>query len=124
MTRAGSDHETEEEIDLLKKFIPGGSDGAVIITTVNRALAGSARLGSPEGLSLRSLDTERCINMLFQYADIEQPDANNIKDAEELVELMDHLPLAIHFAGRYMVKTNLDLDNYLQLYKNLRFIYN
>ena len=113
----GADHETDFELNLLKEIIPGGADGAIIITTVNKALAGRARLGSPERLSLKNMDTKDCIKILFQYARITEPSVEDIKDAEELVELMDFLPLAIHSAGSSMTVMQLDLGNYLRYYK-------
>ena len=113
----GADHETEEEIDMLRDIIPGGTGGAIIITTINKAMAGKARLGSPEGLHLKDLDTEDCINMLFQYARIEEPSGDDRKDAEELVGLMDLLPLAIHSAGSAITAMQIDLSSYLRHYK-------
>ncbi|KAF8423890.1 P-loop containing nucleoside triphosphate hydrolase protein, partial [Tirmania nivea] len=113
----GADHETDFELSLLKEIIPGGANGAIIITTVNKALAGRARLGSPEGLTLKNLDTQDCVNILFQYARITEPSTEDIKDAEELVELMDFLPLAIHSAGSSMTVMQMDLGNYLRYYK-------
>ncbi|RPB25563.1 hypothetical protein L211DRAFT_847916 [Terfezia boudieri ATCC MYA-4762] len=113
----GADHETDFELNLLKEIIPGGADGAIIITTVNKALAGRARLGSPEGLSLKNMDTRDCVNILFQYARITEPSTEDIKHAEELVELMDFLPLAIHSAGSSMTVMQMDLGNYLRYYK-------
>jgi len=113
----GADHETDFELNLLKEIIPGGADGAIIITTVNKALAGRARLGSPEGLSLKTMDTQDCVNILFQYARITEPSGEDIEDARELVELMDFLPLAIHSAGSSMTVMQMDLGNYLRYYK-------
>lgn len=113
----GADHETEEEVDMLKEIIPGGSGGAIIITTVNKDLTRRARLGSPEGVHLGNLRAEDCINMLFKYADIEDPDEEDISDARELVELMDLLPLAIHSAGSAMRAMQMDLGSYLRHYK-------
>lgn len=113
----GADHETEEEVNMLRDIIPGGTGGAIIITTINKALAGKARLGTPEGLFLRDLDTEDCINMLFRYTRIEEPSEDDRKDAEELVGLMDLLPLAIHSAGSAITAMQIDLSSYLRYYK-------
>ena len=113
----GADHETEEEVDMLKDIIPGGNGGAIIITSINKALAGRARLGSPEGLFLKNLEREDCINILFQYARIEEPSEDDRRDAEELVGLMDLLPLAIHSAGSAITAMQIDLGNYLRYYK-------
>ncbi|KAF8465963.1 hypothetical protein BDZ91DRAFT_794532 [Kalaharituber pfeilii] len=113
----GADHETDEEVDLLNEIIPGGKDGAIIITSVNKALAGSARLGSPEGVSLKSLETDDCIRMLFQYTQIEDPTEEEKQQAKELVELMGHLPLAIHSAASAMKAMGMKLGCYLREYK-------
>jgi len=113
----GADLEADSELNSLKEIIPGGADGAITITTVNKALAGRARLGSPEGLSLKNMDTQDCVNILFQYARITEPSAEDIEDAEELVELMDFLPLAVHSAGSSMTVMQMDLGNYLRYYK-------
>ena len=113
----GADHETDEEVDMLKEIIPGGTDGAIIITTVNKQLAGKARLGSPVGLSLTPLETADCVKMLFKYARVEDPTEKDQTDARELVGLMDLLPLAIHSAGSAMRAMQMDLGGYLKIYK-------
>ncbi|KAI5790603.1 P-loop containing nucleoside triphosphate hydrolase protein, partial [Peziza echinospora] len=113
----GADHETDEEIYSLKEVLPTGHDGAIIFTTVNHALAGTARLGSPEGLPLRDLEMDQCLAMLFKYARITNCTPEDKRDAEELVNGMDRLPLAIHSAGTYIKEMHIDIGRFLQYNK-------
>lgn len=113
----GADHETDAEIDVLSEIIPNGNGGSIIITSVNKALAGSARLGSPEGMILSTLTTADCLEILFSYGNIKKPTTDDYRHGKELVELMGHLPLALHSAGSSMKVMHLDLVGYLREYR-------
>src|SRR5690606_24516266 len=99
------------------EIIPNGNGGSIIITSVNKALAGSARIGSPEGMVLSTLSTKDCLDILFSYAHIKTPTRDDVENGMELVDLMGHLPLALHSAGSSMKVMHLDLAGYLREYR-------
>lgn len=115
-----SDVETDREIDKLARFVPrGGRDSSVIFTTVNSALVGAARLGSPEGLELKNMDIDAAKRMLIKYSQLENPTQKDLVHAAELIQRMGYLPLSIHSAGSFIKEKKVTIADYLDMYRRI-----
>lgn len=119
----GVDIADDSQQDEIYRYIPKVAHrGSVLMTTVNRSLAGASRLGSPDKLELQKLDVQRGLDMLFQYAQIGNPTEEDRKAGAELLEQLDFIPLMIHSAGSYIKTKVVPVAQYLRKYKRRPFV--
>ena len=115
-----------EDFDLLAQFFPLTRQGATLLTTRCKALGTLA-----QGRELPPLTQQEAVLFLLRRAgwlpptsspqellewQQEAPDASAC--AQEIVELMGRLPLALDQVGAYLVETPASLPEYLQLYQS------
>jgi transcriptional regulator with XRE-family HTH domain len=114
-----------EEIELLWRYLPAGHQGKVLITTRCQALGALV-----QGLELCSMAQEEGVLFLLRRAKVIEAQTydeqvrqvalqlpGEYAAAEELVQAMGGLPLALDQAGAYIEETGCGLTGYLQLYK-------
>lgn len=117
-----------EDLELLNRFLPSTHSGAILITTRSQALGTLA-----QGMGLSPMEREEGMLFLLCRAKILPPEATQehlqhlavslpgaYACAEELVELMGGLPLALDQAGAYIEETGCSLVDYIQRYKQRR----
>lgn len=114
-----------EEIELFQNYLPVGHQGKVLITTRRQALGALV-----QGLELPTMTREEGMLFLLKRAKVIEAQASDEQvwqveqrlpveyaAAEELVQTMGGLPLALDQAGAYIEETGCGLAGYLQLYK-------
>lgn len=114
-----------EDLDLLSQFLPPTRAGAVLLTTRRQALGTFAR-----GLELAVLEPEEGMLLLLRRAKLFAPNASSLHlhqlaqqqpvefaAAEEIVQRLDGLPLALDQAGAYLEETGCCLSDYLRTYQ-------
>jgi len=117
-----------EEMELLQRFLPPASRGAVLITTQRQALGTLA-----QGLELPTMTPEEGMLLLLRRAKVLSPQVmseqmhqlavsnpTEYAAARELVTVMGGLPLALDQAGAYVEETGCNLSDYLQRYESQR----
>ncbi len=119
-----------ENLHLLKRFLPSARQGAILLTTRLQALGTSA-------LSVDLLPMEHEEGMIFllrrtkvltQHASRErlhqfaEQMPSHYAAAQELVQAMGGLPLALDQAGAYIEETQCGLPHYLELFHTQRAI--
>lgn len=117
----GANVETGNELNLLAEYVPKSKGGSIILTTLNSAFAGSARLGSPERLELGQLTSEEAVRMVLHYSQIQAPPATEIEAAHNLVEDLERNPLAIQSAGSYIKGKKISVSDYWKKYEKRPF---
>src|SRR6266852_2320413 len=117
-----------EEMELMQRFLPPASRGAVLITTQRQALGTLA-----QGLELPTMTPEEGMLLLLRRAKVLSPQVmseqmhqlavsnpTEYAAARELVTVMGGLPLALDQAGAYIEETGCNLSDYLQRYESQR----
>ena len=108
-----------DNLDIVWPFLPiGGSTGHLLLATRQQAVAGF------ESFRVEQMDREEGTLLLLRRAHIlgakgllEQASPADRQIAEQIVEEMDGLPLALDQAGAYMEETGCDLSTYLKYYQ-------
>lgn len=118
----GANVETSDEVSLLAAYVPQSKGGSIILTTLNSAFAGSARLGSPERLELGKLTSEEAVRMVLHYSQIKTPPETEIEAARKLVEDLERNPLAIQSAGSYIKGKKVSVSDYWKKYEKRPFV--
>lgn len=118
----GANVETNDELNLLAQYVPKGKGGSIILTTLNSAFAGSARLGSPERLELGQVTSSEAVRMVLHYAQIQAPSVAEIEAANKLVEDLERNPLAIQSAGSYIKGKKVSVSDYWKKYEKRPFV--
>lgn len=110
------------DLELLNTFLPLQYRGHVLLTTRIQATGAFA---SP--LPVLPLDTEEGARLLLRRARLLQVAASEKEDSmphyrqvQEIVRLLDGLPLALDQAGAYIEETGESLEQYLHLYQQRR----
>src|SRR5207248_2086198 len=110
--------------DLLpaRDFIPSASRGHILLTTRTHTMGGFARK-----VEIKKMTLEEGTIFLLRRAGRLAPDASlegampaDRTKAQEIVRLMDGLPLALDQAGAYIEETQCGLAGYLALYQTQR----
>jgi tetratricopeptide (TPR) repeat protein len=117
-----------EEIELFQHYLPVGYQGKVLITTRQQALGTLVH-----GIELPTMSQKEGVLFLLKRAKVLEPRASDQQvqqisqrlpaeyaAAEELVQSMGGLPLALDQAGAYIEETGCGLAGYLQLYQQKR----
>lgn len=109
-----------EDSALLNAFLPPARQGAILITTRLQALDGLASLIEvpllplQEGRSLL-LSRSQCTASTTTTLSPQQ-----LAQATSIVEMLDHLPLALDQAGAYIEHTRCSFNDYLYLFERYR----
>jgi tetratricopeptide (TPR) repeat protein/transcriptional regulator with XRE-family HTH domain len=114
-----------ENLALLQRFLPATRTGAVLITTRLQALGTLA-----QGIELSQMSLEEGMLFLLRRAGLLSPEARQEdvdelarkkpgehRATEQLVRMMDGLPLALDQAGAYVQETQCRLVDYLELFE-------
>jgi hypothetical protein len=122
------DNVDSSTLDFLRTYLPRRNGRGNILFTTRRAdLAESlvTMTGNQHSvLSLRSMELQDSANLLLKDAgfDMEKVTPDLFSRAEELVECVGRLPLAVVQAGACMKQTHTTLDQMLELYKSAQKI--
>ena len=108
-----------DELVLLADFLPSAGAGHVLLTTRAQATGKIA-----QSLSVEKMEVSEGVQLLLRRAKmlgreeaLEYVSAAVRKTAQQLVEELDGLPLALDQAGAYIEDTGSSLSEYLQLYR-------
>ncbi|MDQ2714125.1 MAG: FxSxx-COOH system tetratricopeptide repeat protein [Chloroflexota bacterium] len=114
-----------EDLAVLDRFLPAARAGAILLTTRSPVLGTLAR-----GIDLWPMEHEEGMLLLLRRAKVLAPEAGsghlqqlavsmpgNYAAAEELVQVMDGLPLALDQAGAYIEETGGTFSSYLRQYE-------
>jgi len=117
-----------EDIDLLQRLLPWTQQGATLLTTRGPALGSLV-----QGIELLPLTPEESLLFLLQRTKVfglalpreqldhfKQDPSAEYAAAQELIALMDGLPLALDQVGAYIEETGCGLAAYLRSYENHR----
>ena len=104
-----------DDLDTVWPFLPtGSSTGHLLLTTRRQAVGGF------ESFRVEQMDREEGILLLLRRARKLQAAPADHEIAEQIVEEMDGLPLALDQAGAYVEETGCDLSTYLNYYRTRR----
>lgn len=116
-----------EDLALLDRFLPSSRSGTILITTRCQTLGTLA-----QGLDLSPMEQEEGVVFLLRRAKVLSPGLQAIDEqvrqfatrapaqyaaAEELVQVMGGLPLALDQAGAYIEESRCGLPGYLELFR-------
>ncbi|KAI9799147.1 MAG: hypothetical protein M1833_004187 [Piccolia ochrophora] len=83
----------------LQAFIPDNQNSGVIITSVDKSLAGSSEPLSPVAVKVASLSEDEARRLLFLELGVSNPSFAEREKALEIVKKVECLPLAVHTIG-------------------------
>ena len=111
-----------DELSIVKDFLPGAGQGHLLLTTRAQATGKIA-----QSLSVEKMERPEGIQLLLRRAKLLAPEEplDNIsavvrRAAQQLVQELDGLPLALDQAGAYIEDTGCSLSEYLELYAQRR----
>lgn len=103
----------------LQLYIPFAKNTSLIYTSTERTTGDDYQFDNPQVIALDSLTKQEAQELLFEEMGKRQPyTQDDLKRAEELVELMDRLPLMIHVAARHLKATREPLAKYLRSFRS------
>ncbi|KAI1435845.1 hypothetical protein GGR50DRAFT_693752 [Xylaria sp. CBS 124048] len=107
------------DFDDLRHFIPFAKNTSIIYTSTERTTGEEYQFDNPQVISLDPFTKKEAQALLFEEMGKKPPyTQDDLQRAEELVELMDRLPLMIHVAALQLKATREPLAKYLRSYKN------
>ncbi len=117
-----------EDVDMLHRFLPSARNGTILLTTRCQALGTLA-----QGIELTPLSSEEGQLFLLRRTKLVGPTAcreqmhhlteqapEEYAASQELVRLLDGLPLALDQVGAYVEETRCSLAHYLHSYERHR----
>ena len=112
-----------EDLDLLQSLLPSRRQGALLLTTRLQALGTLA-----EPLEVSPMSKQESVTLLLRRArwiseHLQEEDLLKIsaaRAAEELVKLLEGLPLALDQAGAYLEETGCSVAEYVERYSSQR----
>ncbi|KAI1756124.1 hypothetical protein F4782DRAFT_484821 [Xylaria castorea] len=103
----------------LEHFIPFTKNTSIIYTSTERTTGEEYQFDNPQMIALDPLAKREAQELLFEEMGKKKPyTQDDLQRAEELVELMDRLPLMIHVAALQLKATREPLAKYLRSYKS------
>ncbi|KAI1347054.1 hypothetical protein F5Y01DRAFT_256713 [Xylaria sp. FL0043] len=103
----------------LEHYIPFAKNTSIIYTSTERTMGEEYQFDNPQVISLDSLTKREAQELLFEEMGKKKPyTQDDLQRAEELVELMDRLPLMIHVAALQLKATREPLARYLRSYRS------
>ncbi|KAI0909552.1 hypothetical protein F4823DRAFT_593893 [Ustulina deusta] len=107
------------DLEGLEHYIPFAKNTSLIYTSTERTTGEEYQLDNPQVISLDSLTKREAQELLFEEMGKKKPyTQDDLHRAEELVEVMDRLPLMIHVAALQLKATREPLAKYLRSYKS------
>ncbi|KAK6226603.1 LipA and NB-ARC domain-containing protein [Colletotrichum tabaci] len=105
--------------DAVLDFIPDRPNSSLIYTSTERAEPGAYRLDNPRILKLGLLPVQDAQELLLEEMGKKQPyTIDDLRRAQDLVQLMGRLPLMIHAAALQMNATREPLAKYLKSFRD------
>ncbi|KAI0832148.1 hypothetical protein F5Y06DRAFT_281158 [Hypoxylon sp. FL0890] len=103
----------------LEHYIPFAKNTSIIYTSTERTPGEDYQFDNPQVIALDSLTKQEAQELLFEEMGKKKPyTQDDLTRAEELVELMDRLPLMIHVAALHLKATREPLAKYLRSYRS------
>ncbi|KAJ2977583.1 hypothetical protein NUW58_g7764 [Xylaria curta] len=103
----------------LEHYIPFAKNTSIIYTSTERTTGEEYQFDNPQVIALDPLTKREAQELLFEEMGKKKPwTQDDLQRAEELVELMDRLPLMIHVAALQLKATREPLAKYLRSYKS------
>lgn len=108
-----------DDLTLIEDFLPASDRGALLLTTRDQA---SGTLAS--GIDIPTLDPDDGITLLLRRAGVLAPDAEiasapeaEQRQAEQIVQMLGGLPLALDQSAAYIEETGCSLESYRDRYQ-------
>ncbi|KAI0474192.1 hypothetical protein F4859DRAFT_514734 [Xylaria cf. heliscus] len=103
----------------LEHYIPFAKNTSIIYTSTERTTGEEYQFDNPQVIALDPLTKREAQELLFEEMGKKKPyTQDDLQRAEQLVELMDRLPLMIHVAALQLKATREPLAKYLRSYKS------
>lgn len=103
----------------LQHYIPFAKNTSLIYTSTEKTTGEDYQFDNPQVIALDSLTKQEAQELLFEEMGKRQPyTQDDLRRAEELVELMDRLPLMIHVAALQLKATREPLAKYLRSFRS------
>ncbi|KAI1855087.1 hypothetical protein JX265_012275 [Neoarthrinium moseri] len=103
----------------LENFIPFSKNTSIIYTSTERTPGEDYQFDNPQVIALDSLTLREARELLLEEMGKKQPwNQDDLSRAQELVQLMDRLPLMIHVAALQLKATREPLSKYIRSYKS------
>ncbi|KAI2471106.1 hypothetical protein F4781DRAFT_142706 [Annulohypoxylon bovei var. microspora] len=103
----------------LQHYIPFSKNTSIIYTSTERTPGEDYQFDNPQVISLDSLTKQEAQELLFEEMGKKKPyTQDDLRRAEELVELMDRLPLMIHVSALNLKATREPLAKYLRSFRS------
>ncbi|KAI0538574.1 hypothetical protein GGR58DRAFT_467758 [Xylaria digitata] len=107
------------DLEGLEHYIPFAKNTSIIYTSTERTTGEEYQFDNPQVIALDPLTKREAQELLFEEMGKKKPyTQDDLQRAEELIELMDRLPLMIHVAALQMKATREPLAKYLRSYKS------
>ncbi|KAF8996509.1 hypothetical protein BDQ17DRAFT_915765 [Cyathus striatus] len=100
--------------ELVEKYIPPGNMGNILITSRNPAIKGV--VSTVNSMEVKEMTEISAAELLFQASGLNNRATIHQKLATEIVTELYCLPLAIVMAGSYIMKTECNLEYFLEVY--------
>ena len=112
-----------EDTDVIKKFMPGGHGGSILVTTRNPLLA-SPELSFTAKIQLKGLPRDDAARLLrFKAQDEKSNDPQTEADAKTIVEWVQGHPMAIDQLGRIMYSERLSISRFYKIHPRKSDLY-
>jgi WD40 repeat protein/tetratricopeptide (TPR) repeat protein len=108
---------TETSYINLRQYIPNTNSVHVIITTRN---ARACEMTTLEPVRVDKMEATEAVELFLRQAGRDNPSAQAKSDANQIVQQLGYLALAIALAGSYVKETHIDLQEYLPKYRQCR----
>ena len=111
------DNADEQDVNV-ENYYPDGSNGTILITTINPILKVQGTVG-PKYFEFRQMDEVESVKLLLTIADQPKPWSEaKMSSAREICEQMGHLPLSLVHAGRAILAQLCTTEDYLIYLEN------
>jgi tetratricopeptide (TPR) repeat protein/nucleoside phosphorylase len=111
----------DEDLPAIREYLPQRGNGSVLLTTRASAVGSLATsievetMGFVEGTQFLLRRAHRVENA-FDLEHASDEEINQVNRAGNIVQILDHFPLALDQAGAYIEETQCSLEEYLGLY--------
>lgn len=103
----------------MEKFVPDKTNTSMILTSTSPSVTGNHHFNNPKLLELPPMPTHHARELLLLEMEKNKPWAQaDLEMAEELVLLLDKLPLIIHLTAQSLKQSSEPLSAFLKRYKS------
>ncbi|KAK0476513.1 hypothetical protein IW261DRAFT_1642335 [Armillaria novae-zelandiae] len=106
------DNADQHNISLLKKYIPAGEHGNILITSRNSYLA---RITDNVKEAVSEMHLTEALELFFKASNLQNSDVSISEHAKAIVTRLGFIPLAVDLAGSSIAGDFYTLDDYLDL---------